>query len=81
MHGDLVDDADAGRALLDAAEVERASDAERTDDRDVFGGELAKMVGAEDVAPARGATIARGVTAEVAKIAGALQAEMAGRGI
>ena len=62
-------------------EIERASDAECADDRDVLSGELAEMVGTEDVAPARGATVACGVAAEVAKIAGALQGEVTGRGV
>src|SRR3954454_25080414 len=81
MHGDLVDHADTGRALLDAAKIEGAAHAQRADDLDIGSSELAKMVGAEDVPPARGPAICGRIAAEVAKIAGALQGEMAGRGI
>ncbi len=81
MHGDLVDHADTRRALLDAAKIEGAAHAERADDLDIGGSELAEMVGAEDVPPARGTAICGRIAAEVAKITGALQGEMAGRGV
>src|SRR6478735_11910486 len=81
MHGDLADRADARRALLDAAKIEGTAHAQRADDLDIGSSELAEMVGAEDVPPARGTAICGRIAAEVAKIAGALQGEMAGRDV
>jgi hypothetical protein len=69
-----------GRALFDAAKVEGAAHAQRADDLDVGGRELAKMVGAEDVPPARGAAVGGRIAAEIAEIAGALQGEVTCRG-
>jgi hypothetical protein len=51
------------------------------DDLDVIGRELAEMIGAEDVPPARGPAIGGRIAAEITKIAGALQGEVTGRGI
>ena len=67
-------------ALLGAAEIERAPDAEAAQHRDVVVGQMAEMVGAEDLPPAHDAAVAGGIAAEVAKIAGAGEVEMAGRG-
>src|SRR3954452_3151595 len=81
MHGDLAVHADTRRALLDATKIEGAPHAQRADDLDIGSSELAEMVGAEDVPPARGTAICGRIAAEVTKIAGALQGEMAGRGV
>src|SRR5579872_4159996 len=42
---------------------------------------MAEMIGAEHPSPAQAAAIAREIAAEIAKIAGALQLEMAGRDV
>ena len=47
---------------------------------DIVVGEMAEMVGAEDLPPAHDAAVARGIAAEIAEIAGAGKTEMAGRG-
>ena len=52
MDRDLRHAADGGDALLGAAKVERASDAEAAQHLDIGFGEMAEMVGAEDLPPA-----------------------------
>ena len=81
MNRNLRHAADGGDALLGAAKVERASDAEAAQHLDIGLGEVAEMVGAEDLPPADAAAAAGGVSAEVAEIAGAGEVEVAGRGI
>ena len=56
-------------------------DAEPAQDRGVIVGEMAEMVGAEDLPPAHGAAIPGRIAAEIAEIAGAGEIEMTGRGI
>ena len=68
-------------ALFRAAEIERAADAQAPHDGDVVIGEMAEMVGAEDLPPAHDAAVACGIAAEIAEIAGAGEVEMAGREI
>ena len=52
----------------------------RTQHGDIFFGEMAEMVGAEDLPPAHDAAVVGGIAAKVAEIAGAGEVEMAGRG-
>ena len=80
MHGDVGHAAQRGVALLGAAKIERAADAEAAHHGDVVIGEMAEMIGAEDLPPAHDAAIAGGIAAEIAEIAGAGEVEMAGRG-
>ena len=79
MDRDLLDAAQRGGALLGAAEIECAFDAERAQHRDVGLGEMAEMVGAEDLPPADDAAVLAGIAAKVAEIAGAGEIEMTGR--
>ena len=79
MHGDVGDAAQRLVALLDAAEIERALHTQAPHHGDVVFGEVAEMVGAEDLPPAHDAAVACGIAAEVAEIAGAGEIEMAGR--
>ena len=81
MNGDVGDAAQCGGALFLAAKIEGAADAQAPHDGDVVIGEMAEMVGAEDLPPAHDAAVACGIAAEIAEIAGAGEAEMAGRGI
>jgi len=81
MHLDLPDAAQGACALLHAAKVERASDAERAQHRCVGLSEMAEMVGAKDLPPAHDAATLAGIAAEIAEIAGAGKIEMAGRGL
>ena len=69
-----------GGALLGAAKVECAADAELPQHGGVVLGEMAEMVGAEDLPPAHGPAVARGIATEIAEIAGAGEIEMAGGG-
>ena len=78
--GDFRHAAQRGGALLGAAKIERAADAELPQHGDIVVGEMAEMVGAEDLPPAHGAAVARRIAAEIAEIAGAGEVEMAGRG-
>ncbi len=80
MDGDFRHAAQGGGALLGAAKVERAADAELPQHGDIVIGEMAEMVGAEDLPPAHGPAVARGIAAEIAEIAGAGEIEMAGGG-
>ena len=80
MSGDVGHAAQRLGALLGAAEIERAPDTEAAQHRDVVVGQMAEMVGAEDLPPAHDAAVAGGIAAEVAKIAGAGEVEMADRG-
>ena len=80
MGGDFRHAAQGGGALLGTAKVERAANAELPQHGNIVIGEMAEMVGAEDLPPAHGAAVARGVAAEIAKIAGAGEIEMAGGG-
>ena len=79
MNGDLRYAALGGGALLGAAKVERAADAEFAQHGGVTIGEMAEMVGAKNLPPAYSAAVGRRVTSEIAKIAGAGEIEMAGR--
>jgi hypothetical protein len=79
MHGDLGQAAQGFRALDAAAKIERAPDPEVPHYFDIAVGEMAKMVGAEDLPPADPAAISCGITAEIAEIAGAGEIEMTGR--
>ena len=80
MDRDFRNTAQRGGALLGAAKVERAADAELPQHRDIIVGEMAEMVGAEDLPPAHGPAVTRGIAAEIAEIAGAGEIEMAGGG-
>ncbi len=81
MNRDLREAADRRRALLGAAKIERALQAEAAQHLDIGFGEMAEMVGAEDLPPAHRAAILAGIAAEIAEIAGAGEIEMAGRGV
>ena len=81
MDSDLLNPADRGSALLGAAEIEGAPDAEAAQHLDIGFGEVAEMVGAENLPPADGAAVAGGIAAEVAEIAGAGEVEVTGGGI
>ena len=80
MHRHIIHEAQRSLALLGAAKIECAFDAEPANQSDIVIGEMAEMVGAEDLPPAHDAAIARGIAAEIAEIAGAGKIEMAGRG-
>ena len=67
-----------GDALLGAAEIECAPDAEAAQHLDIGFGEMAEMVGAEDLPPAHDAAVPGRIAAEVAEIAGAGEIEVAG---
>ena len=67
-------------AFVLAAKIEGAAHAELAQHRDVGCRKLAEMVGAENLPPAHKAAVLGGIAAEIAKIAGAGQIEMAGRG-
>ena len=79
MDRDLRNAAHRRNALLRAAKIKRAFDAEPAQHFDIGFGEMAKMVGAEDLPPAHGAAIPGGIAAQVAKIAGAGEIEVTGR--
>ena len=81
MHLDLPDAAQGACALLHAAEVERAFDAERAQHSRIGLGEMAEMVGAKDLPPAHDAAVVARIAAEIAEIAGAGKIEMAGGGL
>ena len=67
--------------LFGATKIECAFQSERAQHLDIGRGEVAEMVGAEDLPPAHHAAIAAGIAAEIAEIAGAGEIEMTGRGI
>ena len=76
---DFLDAADRGNAFLGAAEIEGALDAKAAQHLDIGLGQVAEMVGAEDLPPADGTAVAGAIAAEVAKIAGAGEVEVTGR--
>src|ERR1700686_2860668 len=81
MNGDLGKTADGGNALFGAAKIKRALQTQGTKDLDIRLGEVAKMVGTEDLPPADHPAIPGGIAPKVAEIAGAGEIEMAGRGV
>jgi len=81
MDRDLGNAAQRCCALLGAAKIERAFEAQPAQHLDIGVGEMAEMVGAEDLPPAHDATIAGGIAAKVAEIAGAGEVEVAGGGL
>ena len=81
MNRDFADAAERGDTLFGAAKVERASHAQAAQDCNVGLRDMAEMIGAEDLPPADLASVAGGIAAEIAKIAGALKIEMTGRGV
>ena len=81
MNRDLAMTAHRGNPLLGAAEIERAADAEAAQRLDIGFREVAQVVGSEDLPPADDPTVSGRVTAEIAKIAGAGEVKMTGRGV
>src|SRR5438552_16215600 len=79
MNRDLGQAADGSIALFGAAKIERALQTQGTQNRDIRLGEVAKMVGTEDLPPADHPAILAGIAPEVAEIAGAGEVEVAGR--
>jgi hypothetical protein len=79
MHGDIGDAAQGLVALFHPAEIEGATHPQAPHHGDVIFGEAAEMIGAEDLPPAHNTAIACGVATEVAEIAGADEAQIAGR--
>ena len=79
MSGDVGHAAQRLGTLLGAAKIERAPEP-RPQHRDVVVGQMAEMIGAEELPPAHDAAVAGGIAAEIAKIAGAGEVEMADRG-
>ena len=73
MHVDLLNDAGRGCALVGPAKIEGVLDAEIAHHLDVVLGEVAEMVGAENLPPAHRAAVAGRIAAKVAEIAGALR--------
>src|SRR3981081_1093913 len=78
MNRDLLDPAHRRDALLGTAKIERALQADGPQHLDIGIGEVAKMIGAEDLSPAHGTAISGGISPEVAEIAGAGEIEVAG---
>src|SRR5579871_6453299 len=76
MHRDVAVDTHCRKAFLAAAKIERAADAEFAQHRDVAGGQVAEMIGAEDLAPTHRAAILCGIAADVTEIAGAGEIEV-----
>jgi len=81
MDRDFLKTAHRRNALVDATKIERALQTETTQHLDVSLGEVAEMVGAEDLPPADSAAIFGGIAAKVAKIAGAGEIEVTGKNI
>src|ERR1700687_5582138 len=79
MNRDLGKGADGGNALFGAAKITRARQTQGTQNLDIRLGQIAKMVGAEDLPPADPAAIPGGIAPEVAEIAGAGEIEVTGR--
>ena len=75
------DRARRGAAFLCPAKIECVLQAEAAQHGDIGFGQMAEMVGAEDVPPAHRAAVLAGITAEIAKIAGAGEIEMTDGGI
>src|SRR5258706_8267204 len=71
--------ADGGNALFGAAKIERALQAQGTQNLDIRFGEVAEMVGAEDLPPPHSPATPGRIAPEVAEIAGAGEIEVAGR--
>jgi len=61
------------------AKIERTLQTQGAQQLDIDLGEVAEMVGTEDLPPADGAAISGAVASEVAEIAGAGKIEVAGR--
>src|ERR1700756_3326122 len=80
MHQDFLHLAVGASELIDPAKIERTLDAESANDLDVGWREVAQMVGAENLSPAKRAAVARRVAAEGAEVAGTLKIEVAVRG-
>ena len=76
MDGNLCKAAIRGGALLGAAKIERVFQPEAAQHRDIGLGQVAKMVGAENVPPAHRSSVLAGIAAEIAKIAGAGEIEV-----
>ena len=81
MDCDLLKTAYRRQAFLGAAKIESAFQAEAAQHLDVGFGEMAEMVGAEDLSPADAAAVLGAIAAEVAEIAGAGEIEVTGRRI
>src|SRR5215213_6539012 len=81
MNRDIRDAAHRGGAFLGAAKIERIPNPEAAQHLDIGFGKMAEMVGAKNLPPADGAAVSGGIAAEVAKIAGAGEIEVAGRKI
>src|SRR6476646_9813317 len=71
--------ADRGSALFGTPKIKRALQTQGTQNLDIGLGEVAEMVGAEDLAPAHRPAIPNRIAPEVAEIAGAGKIEVAGR--
>src|ERR1700722_13453023 len=78
MNRDRIIGANGRCALLGAAKIERAFKAEAAQNVDIGHGQMAKMVGTEELPPADVAAILAGIAAEIAEIAGAGEIEMTG---
>ena len=78
VHGDALVPAQRRQPLLGAAQVERALQPELAQHDDVVVGQMAEMIGAEQLPPARVPAVLAGIAAEVAEIAGAGEIEVAG---
>jgi len=68
MHGDLFDATHRRNALLGAAKIERALQTQAAQHFDIGLGEMAEMVGAEDLPPADSTAIFAGIAAQVAEV-------------
>src|SRR5260221_1915780 len=79
MNRDLGKAADGGNAMFRAAKIERAVQAQGTQNLDIRLGEVAEMVGTEDLPPAHSPAIPGGIAPEIAEIVGAGEIEVAGR--
>src|SRR5260370_11182204 len=79
MNRDPGNAADGGNAIFGAAKIERALQAQGTQNLDIRFGEVAEMVGAEDLPPAHSPAIPGRIAPEVAEIADAGKIEVAGR--
>ena len=80
MRFDVIDAAERLDALVLAAKIERALHAELAQHGHVGRRQVAKMVGTEQLAPSHNAAVLADIAAEIAKIAGAGEIEIAGRG-
>ena len=78
MNRNFLKNADGGCALLGAAKIERALQAEAAQHVDIGLGEMAEMVGTEDLPPADSPAIPAAIAAQIAEIAGTGEIEMTG---